>query len=226
MKRLIAVLLCALFLFCFGITASALGSEFTLTPETVTELGCGSLEYLSEQKIYHFTGRDSAQIEIPVSGGIYTYVIAGGYHSESNGVTDNGVNCVCSLNIMLLDENGEQVISPDLGSPVICIPADGAFHRWSIGNDEMYAGLPENVKSVKLTVSGENNTAYIKSLYISSSDTQSRDMSALKWEVNHLGNIDAQTGTMQRIVMIGFICLVAAVMMIFAKVRGKYKKGK
>ena len=51
-------------------------------------------------------------------------------------------------------------------------------------------------------------------------------MSALKWEVNHLGNIDAQTGTMQRIVMIGFICLVAAVMMIFAKVRGKYKKGK
>ena len=225
MKRLTAVFLCAFFLFCFGITASAAESAFMLSPENVRETG-GSLEYLPEQKIFRFTRRDSVQTELPVSGGIYAYVIAGGYHSESDGVTDNGVNCVCTVDMKLFDENGEQVISPELGSAVLIIPADGAFHRWSIGSEDMYAGLPENVKRVCLTVSGMNDTAYIRSLYLGSSDTKARDMSALKWEVHDVGNIDANTGTAQRIIMIGFICAVAAVMMIFAKVRGKYRKGK
>lgn len=226
MRRLVAALICALGLFSCSIAASAEENEFMLTPETMSSLGCDSLEYLPEQKIYHFTGRDSVEVRLPVSGGIYAYVAAGGYHSSSNGVTDNGVNCVCTINLSFFDENGERVIEEDLGAAVICIPADGVFHRWSVGTDTMYAGLPENVKRMTLTVSGMNDTAYIKSLYISSSDTKARDMSALKWEVHDVGNIDAHTGTMQRIIMIGFICLVAAVMMIFAKIRGKYKKGK
>ena len=226
MKRLVAVILCALFLFSCSITAFAEEHEFMLSPDTVSELGCEGLEYLTEQKIFHFTRRDSAQIEIPASGGVYVYTAVGGYRSESNGVDDNGINCVCTVKISFYDENGEEIIAPEAGASVVCVPADGTFHRLSIGDDAMYAGLPENAKKVKLTVTGENNTAYIKSLYISSSDTKARNMSSLKWEDNSLGNIDAQTGTMQRIVMIGFICLVAAVMMIFAKVRGKYKKGK
>ena len=225
MKRLVAVILCALFLFSCSIITSAEEREYMLSPETVSELGCEGLEYLTEQKIFHFTKAGSATVDIPVYSGIYAYVAAGGYRSESNGVTDNGVNCVCTIKMTFFDENGDAVLVPN-ADVLIMIPADGKFHRWSIGKDTMYAGLPENVKRLSLTVGGMNDTAYIKSIYISTSDMIARDMSALDWEYHDVGNIDAQTGTMQRIVMIGFICLVAAVMMIFAKVRGKYKKGK
>jgi hypothetical protein len=223
MRRFFAALIYALCLFSCSITAGAYDDAFTLTPGTLPELGCDGLEYMPEQKIYHFTKAGSAVVDMPVSGGIYAYVTAGGYYSASNGVTDNGENCVCTIKMTFFDENGDKVIVPH-GDPIILIPADGAFHRWSIGSDEMYCGLPENVKRVNLDVGAQNDTAYIKSLYISTSDMIARDMSAHKWEVHDVGNINAQTGTVQRIIMIAFICAVAGIMMIFAKVRSKYRK--
>ena len=90
----------------------------------------------------------------------------------------------------------------------------------------MYSGLPDNVKKMCLTVTGVNDTAYIKEIYIASSDMVARDMSALNWETHEVGNINAQTGTVQRIIMVTFVCAVAAVMMLAVKLRDYYKKRK
>ncbi|MBO6230776.1 MAG: hypothetical protein J6O50_09425 [Ruminiclostridium sp.] len=225
MKRVIAAFICAVSLFVLNVTAFADNNSFRLTAENMQELDGDCLEYMSEQKIYHFTKAGSVSAEIPVSGGIYAYVTAGGYRSPANGVTDNGVNRVCTVKMTFFDENGEVVVVLH-ADPLIMIPADGVFHRWSIGSDEMYSGLPDNVKKMCLTVTGVNDTAYIKEIYIASSDMVARDMSALNWETHEVGNINAQTGTVQRIIMVAFVCAVAAVMMLAVKLRDYYKKRK
>ncbi len=223
MKRFFAAVCVVLCAFVLGIVSSAQEASFELTPETAKQFE--ALEYMPEQGIYHFTRSDSISADIPVHDGIYVYVTAGGYRSPANGVTDNGINCVCTVKLTFFDENGDVVVVLH-ADPLIFIPADGAFHRWSIGTDAMYAGLTDNIKRATLTVSAKNDTAYIKSMYIASSDIVARNMSGNKWEVNDMGNINAQTTMADRLIMIGFVCAVALIMMIVAKVRQKYKRGK
>ena len=228
MKRTAAALLALVLAVCsLAVCASAQAASFELTENTMSQLSPELLEYMPEQRFFHFLNSGSVSAEIPVSGGIYLYITAGGYHSPANGVTDNGINRVCVVKLTFFDENDEVVVMPFNNSDaVINIPADGMFHRWSIGNDAMYAGLPDNVKRAVLTVSAENDTAYIKSMYIGSSDTTARDMSALEWTVNDMGSINAQTSRADFLIMLGFVCAVAVIMMIFAKFRKKYRKGK
>lgn len=226
MKRLFAVLLTVLCFFSCGIRCSAFESSFELTPETLEQLGSDALEYLPEQKIYHFTRADTVTIDLPVSGGMYIRAVLGGYRSSSNGITDNGINHVCDINVSCRDENGELQFFR-AGSAVVLMPGDGKFYLCSLGSDDMYAGLPEGAANVSVTIHADNDTAYIKSLYISSSDTIARDMTPMKtWDVTAVGNINAQTSLSDYLIMIGFICAVAGIMMIIARVRKKYTKGR
>ena len=222
MKRLAAVFVCALFTVLCSITASAQDYIFELTPDIVSDNS--AVEYMPEQQIYHFTESGDISAKVPVYGGIYLYVTLGGYHSEANGVTDNGINSVCHITLTCLDENGE-VAKVSRNTKVVLVPADGTFRRYSLGSEDMYMGLPEEVKTVSLTVYGENSTAYVRNIYITSSDTAARDMTSQDWEVHSMGNINAQTSRTDYIIMVGFVCAVALIMMIVAKVRQKYKKG-
>lgn len=220
MKRLAAFLVCiAAAVFC-GISASASEYTFALTPENVSEYE--AVEYLPEQQIYHFTGAGSISSEIPAYDGLYVRVIAGGYRSESNGVTDNGVNCVCRVDVDCIYEDGQEYSL----SGTALVPADGTFWCNDIGTDTMFAGLPDGVEKIRLTVTGMNETAYIKTLRIVSDNTQARDKSDYIWHQTKVGNINAQTSRADRFILIGFVCAVAVIMMISAKIRDKYRKGR
>jgi|GEM_PF-3280135 len=225
MKRIVSLLLTVLFALLSAVSACAEESSFILAESTLPELGCDKLVYMPEQKIYHFTEKTEASIEIPVAAAIYAQVILGGYKSASNGVTDNGVNCVCSIKTTFFDENGEELLIGS-GAELVIVPADGTFHCCNIGSMDMYAGIPDNVSKVKITVSAENDTAYLKSLVIASSDTKARNMSAWSWEHNPVGNINAQTSRADYFIMIGFVFAAALIMFAVKKARDRIKKGK
>lgn len=217
MKKAVSFLLSAAMLFILSISAAAQDYTFELTPDT-PETSDAVVKYMPEQKIYHFVGKGDLVTEIPVYGGVYVYMTLGGYKSTSDGVTDNGINCVCRVNIGFLDENGETVILPGYDD-VLIVPADGKFRRLSFGREDMYAGLPENVKMMHIDIHSENDTAYMRNLYMTSSDTAARDMSLDEWEIHEMDNINAQTSRADHWIMVGFVFAVALIMMIFAKAK-------
>lgn len=226
MKRLVSLLIAGLFAIISAVSAGAAESSFILTESTLAELGSDILEYKPEQKIFHFKGYGSVSTEIPVSGGIYLYVTAGGYRSDSNGVTDNGVNHVCDISVECFDNDGNEVMFPGVSHAIAMCPADGVFYRCSVGSQDMYAGLPDNVSKVRLTVTGMNDTAYIKSICIVSDDTKARSMAEAGWQQNTVGNINAQTRPIDYYIMVGIVFLIALMMLGFKKWRDRIRKGK
>lgn len=226
MKRLVSLLLAGLFAVMTAVSAGALESSFVLSESTMSELGTDVLEYKPEQKIFHFKEYGSVSAEIPVSGGLYVYVIAGGYRSDSNGVTDNGVNHVCDISVDCFDSEGNEVMFPGVSHVIAMCPADGVFYRCAVGSQDMYAGLPENVSKVRLTVTGLNDTAYIKSMCLVSDDTKARDMSDTLWAQASAGNINAQTRPIDYYIMVGIVFLIALIMFGFKKWRDRIRKGK
>ena len=223
MKRLTAALLAAALLFMCSITVSADNNSYKLSESTMSIFGGESFEYMPEQQMFHFTAAGEASVELSVKDALYFYIIAGSDNSPSNGVTDNGVNSGCSVRLECLDASGERVMP---SYPVLEIPADHIFHRYSIGKDTMYAGLPDDVSKIRVTFTAYDSRQYIRAMQIMSDDTAARDMSVTEWEIHDLGNINAQTTKADYFIMVGFIAAVSLIMMIFAKVRNKMKKGK
>ncbi len=224
MKRIVSLIAALMFAVTAAVSAGAAESSFELTESNMQATGTDALEYLSAQKIFHFKKYGTVTAEIPAAGGVYVCVIAGGYRSDSNGVTDNGVNHVCDISLEYLDSDGNEVSGPMTGA-ITMSPADGKFHSWRIGTDSMYAALPENVSTARLTVTGLNDTAYIKSMYIAAGDTHARDTSDALWQHDDIGNINAQTRPIDYIIMVGGVFAAALIMFGFRKWRERIKKG-
>lgn len=226
MRRLISLLFAALCAAVLTVSAGAAESSFTLTESTMQETGADILEYLPEQKIFHFTRAGNISVSLPVSGGVYIQTTLGGYRSRSNGVTDNGIDCSCYMQISCLDENGEPLFTR-ASYTIVNTPGDGKFYRCSLGTDAMYVGLPEEADRISLAIHAENDTVYIKSLNIFSSDTKARDMSwDISWEVNEVGNINAQTRPIDYIIMVCGVFAAALIMFGIRKWRDRIRKGK
>ena len=226
MKRLTAFVLAVLFAVITAFPAGAVESSFILTESTMQEVGSDILEYLPEQKIFHFTRAGNISVSLPVSGGVYIQTTFGGYRSRSNGVTDNGIDCSCYMQMSCLDENGEPLFTR-ASYTIVNAPGDGKFYRWSLGTEAMYVGLPEDADRINLTIHAENDTVYIKSLNIFSSDMKARDMSwDISWKVNEVGNINAQTRPIDYIIMVCGVFAAALIMFGIRKWRDRIKKGK
>ncbi len=226
MKRLVSLLISVLCAVVLAVSAGAAESSFTLTESTMQEVGSDILEYLPEQKIFHFTRAGDISVKLPASGGVYIQATLGGYRSRSNGVTDNGIDCSCYMQMSCLDENGEPLFTR-ASYTIVNAPGDGKFYRWSLGTDAMYVGLPEEADSISLAIHAENDTVYIKSLDIFSSDTKARDMSwDISWKVNEAGNINAQTRPIDYIIMAGGVFAAALIMFGVKKWRDHIRKGK
>ncbi|MBQ9383544.1 MAG: hypothetical protein IJT87_04855 [Ruminiclostridium sp.] len=222
MKRLAAFATVFLMLLICSVTAFAEKNSYKLLESTMAVFG-SDLVYMPDRQMYHFTGAGEASVELSVKDTLYFYIIVGSDSSASNGVTDNGVNSGCSVRVECLDENGERIL-PYFA--VLEVPADHVFHRYSIGSDTMYAGLPENARKVRVSFSAQDSRQYIRSMEILSDDTMARDMSLTDWEEHILGNINAETTKADYWIMVGLIAAVALIMMIFAKARNNIKKGK
>ena len=226
MKRLISLIAAVLFAVIAAVPTGAAESSFILTESTMQQAGSDILEYLPEQKIFHFTRAGNISVSLPVSGGVYIQTTFGGYRSRSNGVTDNGIDCSSYMQISCLDENGEPLFFR-ASSAIVNAPGDGKFYRWSLGTDTMYVGLPEEADRINLTIHAENDTVYIKSLNIFSSDTKARDMSwDISWEVNEAGNINAQTRPIDYVIMVCGVFAIALIMFGIKKWKDRIKKGK
>ncbi len=223
MKRIASLLAALVFTVIAAVSAGASESSFTLTESSMAEIGADVLEYLPAQKIFHFRKYGTVTAEIPAAGGVYVCVIAGGYRSDSNGVTDNGIDHVCDISLEYFDSEGNEVSGPMTGA-ITMSPADGKFHSWRIGTDEMYSAVPENVSTARLTVTGLNDTAYIKSMYIAAGDTHARDTSDALWQHDYIGNINAQTRPADYLIMVGGVFAVALLMFGFRKWRDRIKK--
>ena len=211
-----------IFAVCAAVSASASGSSFVLSEETASQLG-GSITYQSEQRIYRLTQGDSYTAEIPASSAVYMFVVIGGYESGSgSGDGDNGVSCGCEIIPVCVDKNGGIISAYDK----VFTPADGTFGRYSIGADDKYSGLPDGTDRIRLTIKAVGARQYIRALEIHTSDTIAADLTLREWETHTLGNINAQTTRADYWIMVGFVAAVAAVMIVFAKLREKYRKGK
>ena len=220
-KTIISVTAVLMTLLC-SVTAFAESSSYKLLESTMAVFG-KDLVYMPDQQLYHFTAAGEASVELSVKDALYFYIIVGSDNSRSNGVTDNGVNSGCSLRIECLDENRE-CVSPVYA--VLEVPADHVLHRYSIGSDTKYAGLPENVKWVRVSFSAQDSRQYIRAMEIKSSDTAARDMTLTEWEEHTLGNINAETTKADYWIMVGLVAAVAVIMLVFSKARNKIKKDK
>ena len=223
MKRLTAAVLAAAFIFLCSLTACAETNSYKLSETTMNIFGGDGFVYMPDQQMFHFLSGGEASVELSVKDALYFYIIAGSDYSPSSGVTDNGENSGCSVRLECLNDSGENVMP---AFPVLQIPADHLFHRYSIGKDTMFAGLPEDVSKVRVTFAAYDTRQYIRAMQITSDDTAARDMSVSEWEIHDLGNINAQTTKADYFIMVGAVAVVALIMMIFAKVRNNIKKGK
>ena len=219
MKRLISIIAAVLSAVFAAVPAMAFEASYTLTPETVSDwtvISGSGITYMSERGIYAVSG--SIEHEIPVSSAVYIYCDMGGFGSYENG-EGSGSN----IKYTCYDENGD--ITAPLPT-VMLVPSDGEFHRVRIGTDSKYAGIPENVRSIKLSISADSNH-YIKSLHISSSDTMARDMSAFEWtNAGNSGRIEPNATRTTYFIMAGGVFAAALIMFGIKKWKDRIKKGK
>ena len=219
MKRLVFLLVLLIYAAVLTAPAGALETSYTLTPDTVsawTVTSGAGIAYMPEQNIYSVSG--TLEHEIPVVGAVYIYCDMGGF-----GTYDNGAGSGSNISFTCYDENGE-IVEPY--PAVMLVPSDGMFHRAGIGTDAMFAGLPENVRSIKLSISAHKNH-YIKSVYISSSDTAARDMSAFKWsDIGTVGKIEPTVTAASYWIMVGGVFAAALIMFGVRKWIDRIKKGK
>ena len=171
----------------------------------------------ADKTLYYRLEKSSAVLEFDVSEGMYVFCDAGNY-------TGHGV---CTLTLDCIGADGASLFS--YGS--VTLPSDGYFYRASIGNGAMYAGLAEGTEKVRLTIecaaAGTADSPYFRALSVYTDDTTARDMSVSGWELSErMLHLDLGTSLSDRLILIGFVCAVAGIMMIVAKARNKYRKGK
>lgn len=219
MKHLISLAAAVMFAVICTVPAEAFETSYTLTPETVSDwtvISGSGISYMPEQGIYAVSG--SVEHEIPVSSAVYICCDMGGFGSY-----DNGEGSGSNIQYTCYDENGDITVPLPI---VVLVPSDGAFHRVQIGTDSKYAGIPENVRSIKLSVSADSNH-YIKSLHISSSDTMARDMSAFEWtDAGSSGRIEPNATRATYWIMVGGVFAAALIMFGVRKWIDRIKKGK
>ena len=219
MKRFFALMSALAFALICSVTAGAEESSYTLTPNTVSEwevLSGTGITYMPEQKIYSVSG--SMELEIEVSGGVYLYCDMGGF-----GHYDNGAGSGSNISYICYNEVGA-VTEP---YPVVqTVPSDGKFHRAQIGTAEMLAGIPDDVHSIRLSITADKNH-YIKGLYIYSSDMGARDMSAFSWsDAGNGGNIEPNASRATYWIMVGGVLAAALIMFGIRKWKDSIRKGK
>ena len=219
MKRLISLIAAVLFAVIAAVPAVAAESSYTLTPNTIPEwevLSGTGITYMPEQNIYSVSG--TIELEIPVYSGVYLYCDMGGF-----GNYDNGDGSGSNISYVCYNEVGA-VTEP---YPVVqLIPSDGAFHRAQIGSDDMYAGISDEVRSIRLAISADKNH-YIKSLCIISNDTAARDMSSFEWNLaGNTGRIEPNVTKATYWIMAGGVFAAALIMFGIRKWKDRIKKGK
>ena len=219
MKRFLAVIAAAALAVMCPVSAAAAERSYTLTPNTISEWEVHSgtgITYMPEQRIYSVSG--SMELEIEVSGGVYLYCDMGGF-----GNYDNGEGSGSSIGYICYNEKGA-VTEPYC--VVQSVPSDGQFHRAQIGTAEMLAGIPDDVHSIRLSVTADQNH-YIKALYIYSSDTAARDMSAFVWnDAGSGGNIEPNASRTTYLIMAGGVLAAALIMFGIRKWKERIRKGK
>ncbi len=222
MKKAVSIVFAVLFFMAAGFTAYAENS-YRLLDSNKDILG-GNIVYQPEQQIFRLTKGETYSVELSADRGLYFFVTVGGYESANgSGSADNGIRCGCEIRLDCYDSEGE-VITPVYDT--IFTEADGVFCRWSIGSDDMYSGLPENTKKVRLTIKADAERQYIKALEMHTSDTVALNKTLREWESHKLGNINAQTTLADYWIMVGFVAAVAAVMIVFRKIRDSIRNKK
>ena len=146
----------------------------------------------------------------------FVYIEAGNY--EGRGKSMVTLDC--------LDREGNTVST--FGSAEI--PDDGSYHRIQLGEAEsgMYAAIPEGTAVMRLSMTFEEgkNSPYFD-VGADFSGMKATDLSIKEWTVSEKYKlVDAETTEYAHWVLVGFVFAVAGIMMIFAKVRKKYRKGK
>ena len=146
----------------------------------------------------------------------YLAVYAGNYRGRGG----------CSFRLDCLDETGNTVST--FGSTDI--PDDGSFYRTELGYapDGIYYVIPEGTAVMRLSViyEGGKNSPYF-SVSADFSGSAANVHPDTEWTVPlKQSPVDVETTTLGLIISIGFVCAVAGVMMIVAKVRKKYTKGR
>lgn len=146
----------------------------------------------------------------------FIYLDAGNY--EGRGKSTVTLDC--------FDGDGNTVAS--FGS--ITITDDGSYHRYEVGVPAAgtYAAVPEGTKVMRVSMTfteGKNSPFFHIGADFSS--VAATDLSITGWEVLEKDRlVDADTAPWAHWVLVGFVFAVAVIMMIFAKVRKKYRKGK
>lgn len=146
----------------------------------------------------------------------YLVVRAGNYQGRGG----------CRFRLDCLDGDGNTVST--FGSTEI--PDDGYFYRTELGYapDWMYYAIPEGTSVMRLSViyeGGKNSPYFEISADLSESSANVRPDT--EWTVPvKQSRVEVETTALGLIISIGFVCAVAGVMMIVAKVRKKYTKGR
>ena len=168
----------------------------------------------ADKTLYYRLEKTPAVLEFDVSDGMYVFCDAGNYNGHG----------VCTLTLECIGADGTELFS--YGS--VTLPSDGYFYRAGIGDSTMYAGLAEGTEKVRLTIECDaGDSPYFRTLSVYTDDTTARDMSVSGWELSErMSHIDLGTSLSDRLILIGFVCAVAGIMMIVAKTRNKYRKGK
>ena len=153
-----------------------------------------------------------------LSGWRYFYLIvrAGNYQGRGK----------CSFTLDCLDEAGNIISSP--GSTEI--PDDGSFYRTELGYipKGITAKIPEGTVVMRLSIKfeGGKNSPYFDVTAEFSDDAANVTPEAV-WSVpEKMSQVEVETTPMSMILSIGFVCGVALVMMIVARIRKKYKRSK
>lgn len=146
----------------------------------------------------------------------YLIVHAGNYQGRGK----------CSFTLDCLDEDGNTVAA--LGS--VEIPDDGSFYRTEFGYipNGITAKIPEGTAVMRLSIifEGGKNSPYFN-VSAEFSDQAANVAPETAWSVpEKMSEVSVETTPLSLILSVGFVCGVALVMMIIARVRKKYKRGK
>ena len=213
MKRFVVILTALFMLFTLSTVTSAENSDFVLSENNMSSVS-DRLTYLPDQKLFYLNGGGAFSVEIPADGALYLLFEAGGY-----GKFENGAGSGLNIYIECLDENGES-LGGTFPEGILAISSDGGLYRASIGSPELFAGLHESIKKLRVSVTAHDSRQFIRTLEIHSSSTAARDMSVSEWTWSgRIKNLDADTTSTDHRIMVIFICAVALIMIVIRKYR-------
>ena len=186
------------------ICAAAICTECSAESLTDPGLWQGEPVHIIEDKnVIYLENSGSAYITLDAENMASFFICcdAGNYAGKGTG----------SITVQCMNDAGETVFTFEGGA----VSDDGRFRHYTLGNDDMFAGLPENTASVRviLVSNSQGDGPYFRDLSAVFSSTSAYDTSISEWSVSEsVGLVEVKVTRADYWVMVLFVSAVAFIM--------------